>query len=225
MEEFTAPRYLAYTLSRCRLGYCTMSHRRPGYCIMNCCRPGCYRPNYCRLGCCRPNRCRPLVDLNLEVVRLGTWEALKLHLERTHRLHGRGYFHIIHFDVHGKVKLIGEKNVGCLYFSDPKHGETAKEPISASIVAREVGKYSTPIAILNACESARANAGEDANIPNNFALAGVNNVLAMSYKASESAMEIFLDNLYIEFLVAGKSFTDSAMLARQMLRLQPTRQG
>jgi hypothetical protein len=45
----------------------------------------------------------------------------------------------------------------------------------------------------------------------------------MSYKASESAMEIFLDNFYREFLVAGKSFTDSAMFARQMLRWQPTR--
>jgi hypothetical protein len=171
----------------------------------------------------RLNSAKAPVDLNLEVVRPGTWKALKLHLERTHRLHGRGYFHIIHFDVHGKVKLIQKKNVGRLYFSDPKHA-TATKPVSASDVAREVGKYGIPIAILNACESARANAGEDANIANNFALAGVNNVLAMSYKASESAMKIFLDNFYMEFLVAGKSFTDSAMFARQMLRLQPTRQ-
>jgi hypothetical protein len=166
---------------------------------------------------------KALVDLNVEVVRPGSWEALKLHLDKSHRLHGHGYFHIIHFDVHGRVKRKG-KRVGLLYFSHPKHQSTMTRSVLASIVAREVGKHGIHIAILNACESARANAGEDANIAHNFSRAGVKNVLAMSYKASESAMRVFLEGFYVEFLVKGKNFTDSAMFARRMLRLQPTRQ-
>lgn len=163
-----------------------------------------------------------LVDLNVEVVRPGSWEALKLHLDKSRRLHRHGYFHIIHFDVHGRVKRKG-KRVGLLYFSHPKHESTMTKSVLASIVAREVGKHGIRIVILNACESARANAGEDANIAHNFSRAGVKNVLAMSYKASESAMRVFLEGFYVEFLVKGKTFTDSAMFARRMLRLQPTR--
>jgi hypothetical protein len=164
------------------------------------------------------------IDLNLEVVRPGTWEALKQHLEKSHRIHGRGYFHMIHFDVHGKVKEQRSLNIGLLYFCDPAIGSTGKKPVLASKVAREVGKQGIPIVILNACESARANAGEDANIANNFAKAGVNNVLAMSYQASESVTNVFLQSFYMDFLVEGRSFTDSAMLARRTLRLQPLRQ-
>jgi CHAT domain-containing protein len=65
-------------------------------------------------------------------------------------------------------------------------------------------KQGISIVILNACESARASAGEDANIANNFAKAGVNNVLAMTYQASETVTKLFLESFYMYFLVDGR---------------------
>ena len=44
-----------------------------------------------------------LLQLNIEVVRPGTISALKLHLDRTKREKGPGYFHLVHFDLHGIV--------------------------------------------------------------------------------------------------------------------------
>ena len=81
---------------------------------------------------------KAVIDLNLEVVRPGTWEALKQHLEKSHRIHGRGYFHMIHFDVHGKVKEQRSSNIGLLYFCDPIIGST-EEACPCEQVTREVG--------------------------------------------------------------------------------------
>jgi hypothetical protein len=39
------------------------------------------------------------VTVNLEIVRPGTWKALCEHLERREK----GYFHLVHFDVRGKI--------------------------------------------------------------------------------------------------------------------------
>ena len=51
---------------------------------------------------------RPLVEairnaklrVNIELLRPGTYEALERHLESK----GSGYYHIVHFDVHGGLK-------------------------------------------------------------------------------------------------------------------------
>jgi hypothetical protein len=167
---------------------------------------------------------RSPVDLNVEVVRPGTFNALKRHLEHRRR-QGQDYFQIVHFDVHGKVgtrkNAPASSKFSFLYFSDPNGYGT--KPVAASQVAKLLREYNIPIVVLNACESARANAGDDANIAKTFARAGVKNILAMVYKASESAMLRFLENFYKEFLIEGRSFTNAATLARRILRSDSAR--
>lgn len=54
---------------------------------------------------------RPLVDalrqarvpVNIETLRPGTYKALENHLRRISAQHGVGYYHVIHFDMHGAV--------------------------------------------------------------------------------------------------------------------------
>jgi hypothetical protein len=41
--------------------------------------------------------------INLHVVRPGTYEAFKQHLESTKLERGSGYYHLVHFDLHGRV--------------------------------------------------------------------------------------------------------------------------
>ncbi|MBF0376533.1 MAG: tetratricopeptide repeat protein [Desulfamplus sp.] len=54
---------------------------------------------------------RPLIDalrninapVNIDLVRPGTYQALMKHLEASRDQHGVGYYHIIHFDLHGSI--------------------------------------------------------------------------------------------------------------------------
>ncbi len=43
------------------------------------------------------------LSLRLEVVRPGTFDALKRHLKTSTDAHGTGFYHLIHLDVHGRV--------------------------------------------------------------------------------------------------------------------------
>ncbi|KAF2099233.1 hypothetical protein NA57DRAFT_76463 [Rhizodiscina lignyota] len=152
------------------------------------------------------------IDIAIEVVRPGTLDALKQHLADSKRIHGPGYYQVIHLDVHGKVGThrgaLRSSKYGVLYFSNPD--SYSVKAIRASEVAKVVGQHSIPIVVLNACESARANAGDDANIAKTFAKSG-------------SAMAKFLETFYREFLLEGQSFTISAMAARRVIRMEPNR--
>ena len=54
---------------------------------------------------------RPLVEalrqtsipIQIEILRPGTYKALENHLSNITAKHGEGYYHVIHFDVHGAV--------------------------------------------------------------------------------------------------------------------------
>lgn len=41
--------------------------------------------------------------LHVEIVRPGTLDAFRNHLQASRRKHGEGYFHLVHFDLHGRV--------------------------------------------------------------------------------------------------------------------------
>ena len=43
------------------------------------------------------------VSALVDIVRPGTYEALVTHLEKEKAMHGSGYYHMIHFDVHGSL--------------------------------------------------------------------------------------------------------------------------
>ncbi|KFA59965.1 hypothetical protein S40285_08013 [Stachybotrys chlorohalonatus IBT 40285] len=164
--------------------------------------------------------------LNIEIARPGTLTALEQHLERAEAVHGPGYFHIVHFDMHGKAGKVGpyadsaEKS-GYLYFSNPNSDTTV--PIPATSVQAILKRHSVRFAVLNSCESASASFGDNANIASGFVKNGVLGVLGMSFKVGSATAAIFLENFYRSFLVDGQSFSASAAAGRAALRRDTSR--
>jgi hypothetical protein len=161
------------------------------------------------------------LQLNVEIVRPGTLASLEQHLERSQTVHGSGYFHIVHFDLHGGVHMRKGSKVAYLYFASPDSDGT--KPEQASVVGTLLNRYNVSYVVLNSCESARANSGDDANVAKTFEKEGIQYVLAMSFKISSNAAEIFLRSFYNHVLVGGSSFSDAARMARDALRRSPTR--
>ncbi|KAL2674229.1 hypothetical protein Neosp_012680 [[Neocosmospora] mangrovei] len=163
------------------------------------------------------------MKLNVEVVRPGTFEAFKKHLQRTEQTRGRSYYHMVHFDMHGRVGLrkgSGSK-YAMLYFSKSGSFETAPTP--GVRVGKVLKTHGIPFAVLNACESARASDGDDANIAKLFLKNGLRGVIGMSFKISSSSVGLFLDRFYWLLLAQGASFAASAAAGRDALRSSPMR--
>ncbi|KAI9770677.1 MAG: hypothetical protein M1839_003061 [Geoglossum umbratile] len=158
------------------------------------------------------------VKLNVEIARPGSFQALKDHLARAESLHGRGYYHIVHLDMHGQVGLREGhcQKFGFLYFSDPVND--GLKPCLARRVGRLLKQHCVPFAVLNACESAHANSGDDANIAKVFVSEGVQSVLAMTFKVSSQAAFIFLDMFYRQLLLCGSTFSAAVTFGRSALR-------
>ena len=154
--------------------------------------------------------------ITLEIVRPGTYQAFKDCLERTTRDRGRGYFHMVHFDLHGRVK----KNTAYLRFAN-KDGKLVDKP--ASVVAELLAANGVPSAVINACESASASKGVDANLARIFAQKRISNILAMSYRFSSSAATIFLTSFYTSLFIETLPFSEAAGRARATLREQRER--
>ena len=165
------------------------------------------------------------IRLNVEVPRLGSFEALVKHLQKAESCHGPGYFHMIHFDVHGEV---GKDNIANLYFANDDPLSNDLDGLvgrSALVVADIVSRYGISCVVLNSCESATANKGFNANLSRTLCRKGISNVLAMSYKFSVSAAKIFHAAFYKAFFVKAMPFSESASYARQSLRQIQQRAG
>lgn len=161
------------------------------------------------------------VRLNIEMVRPGTWNAFKKHLQDTDSRRGRGYFHIVHFDMHGLVGLRSGTRAGVLHFAAENSDGTSR--ILGDRVGEVLGKHGISLAILNACDSAKACYGDGANVSKQFMRHGVRGVVGMSFKVSSAAAGIFLHTLYQALLLDGTSLSASAAAARKALRLSTVR--
>ena len=151
----------------------------------------------------------------LEIVRPGTYQELRKRLEKTTKERGRGYFHIVHFDLHGCVK----NHTPYLRFAN-ESGTLSDEP--ASLVAELLATNGVPLAVTNACVSATANEGVAANLALIFARKAMN-ILAMSYKFPSSAASNFLERFYDNLFVEAHPFSEAAGKAREALRNQTER--
>ena len=80
---------------------------------------------------------RPLVELirnsqlpvKIDILRPGTYEALSKHLDNMTAEHGKGFYHVVHFDVHGALltyeqfeKIEGVKIASNLTYQIPRYG-------------------------------------------------------------------------------------------------------
>ncbi|CAH0046700.1 unnamed protein product [Clonostachys solani] len=159
------------------------------------------------------------MELNLEVVRPGTWDAFKDHL----MLRGRNYFHLVHFDLHGSIGTRAKKHTkyGLLYFAQKDGDETT--PVPCQRVGKQLGDYGVPLIVMNSCESANASQGYDANLAKQFLDKGVQGVLGMSFKIVSSAAALFLEHFYTALMVHRCSLAESAAFGRRALRINPAR--
>ncbi|RYO88749.1 hypothetical protein DL766_005201 [Monosporascus sp. MC13-8B] len=133
--------------------------------------------------------------LNLQVVRPGSLSALEKHLSDVAERYGKGNLDML--------KTKGEK---------------------AERVARLLKRHNIPMAVLNACESAIATAGDAANVAKLLAQNGVKNVLAMSFKVTSSAAELFLRAFYHSLFINGTPFSEASRRGREAMRQYPSRQ-
>lgn len=172
------------------------------------------------------NAARRSVKINLEIVRPGTLDSLEQHLARAENRHHPGYFHLVHFDLHGAVSK--KRNSAVLKFSKQNSDGKVLDKtagVDAHLVAKILQKYAVGMVVLNACESARANCGDDSNVAKIFAKHGIKNIIAMSFEVSESALKVFLPSFYQGLLLDGMDFPTAASNARDMLRQQSDREG
>lgn len=164
--------------------------------------------------------------LSIEVVRPGSFQALKKHLGESSRRQKEGDIQIVHFDMHGGV--VERTGPGFSYmeavleFCSERTGRRAQ--VRAATVAELLEKYNIRIAVLNACESATANKGDEANIAKTFTRAGVQNILAMAYQTCASSCESFMRRFYQSLIAEGKPFSLAVRDAREDLRVSTNRE-
>ncbi len=104
-----------------------------------------------------------------------------------------------------------------LDFASPGSASRPK-PVPADSVAKLLVEHGINCAILNACESARADQGLRANLALTFLEKGVGNVLAMSYKFPSSVTESFFSVFYQGLFCQGLPMSTAAAEARKHLR-------
>jgi len=176
---------------------------------------------------------RPLVEMvrdarlpvNLEILRPGTYQALMQHLETVSNERGKGFYHAIHFDLHGAVlsweQIQAGHAAGRLVFYDYgraelqkfegkqafiflQHEESGKStPIAAADLTRLLTQHGIPLVILNACQSAKqVGADSETSLASHLMQSGAQVVVAMAYSVTVSAAEVFMHTLYQQLFSA-----------------------
>ena len=156
-------------------------------------------------------------EVDLEVLPGPTFEELTKYLSER----PKGYYHIVHLDVHGVV----EDGIANLNFADKLSYQEKLISVPAQEIGEVLAERGIKCVILNACDSGRAIGGHKANLSEIFAQLGVSNVLGMSHEFSESAAVIFHYNFYYHLFVDRRRFSEAAGLARAALRAMPERVG
>ena len=193
---------------------------------------------------------RPLVEtireaklrVNIEILRPGTYEALAKHLKAK----GNGYYHIVHFDVHGGFKTYQAYKAGLedeeYPYLQPRYGrediqpyEGVKaflafegneiyqaDPVEASEIANLLTSKDIPVCILNACQSgkqlnqANAEDNRETSLGSRLMNAGMQMVVAISYKVTVTAAEIMMQQLY-EHLFDEQDINQAILFGRKEL--------
>jgi tetratricopeptide (TPR) repeat protein len=192
---------------------------------------------------------RPLLDalrqasvpVTVDLVRPGTWEALRDHLrEASARHNASGWYQVAHFDLHGGFSEYGEleglRSAGQLLFAGPKTEpfegrrpflffETAVEGKAAAVPAASVAsllaEHRVPVAVLNACQSAMQE-GSEASLAQHLVAAGVPAAVGMAYSVTVTAAALAMPVLYGR-LAQGADPVAALHAARRALRDDPAR--
>jgi hypothetical protein len=187
--------------------------------------------------------------VDVDFVRPGTWRALAERLEAATRDHGAGYYHAIHFELHGgllthadfeerqtvpgpgdRLTMHGRWGRGEIARYDGVKAflsfEPAVDDASGLAEAGEVTdlllKHKIPIAILNACQSGKQVGEQESSLAARLLAAGTQSVLGMAWSVTVSAAERLIPTLYGE-LFAGRSLEQAVLAGRQRLHADKMR--
>jgi tetratricopeptide (TPR) repeat protein len=172
---------------------------------------------------------RPLVNelrqaelkVKVDILRPGTYKELVNHLLETRDMYGTGYYHVIHFDVHGALLPYEDLDIGFKankFTYQPRFGrgdikeyeglkaflflegeeENQSDPLEAGELANLLLEHQIPITILNACQSGKQVGTEETSLGSRLMKAGVQMVLAMGYSVTVSAAQLMMRTLYRE---------------------------
>ena len=97
------------------------------------------------------------------------------------------------------------------------------QDIPAIVVAASLKLHRVTCAIINACDSARADQGLNANLSQVLIREGITNVLGMSYPFTDSAAKLFHEAFYMSLLHDESTFSNAVYIARSRLRGEPRR--
>jgi tetratricopeptide (TPR) repeat protein len=196
---------------------------------------------------------RPLVNeirqaelrVKVDILRPGTYEAFVNHLLETRDKHGTGYYHVIHFDVHGALLTYEELDKGFKsdrFMFQTRFGrgdikeyeglkaflflegeeENQSDPLEAGELANLLLEHQIPITILNACQSGKQVGTEETSLGSRLMKAGVQMVLAMGYSVTVSAAQLMMRTLYRE-IFEGHDLPSAIRRARLELSNQKGR--
>ncbi|HMB08669.1 MAG TPA: tetratricopeptide repeat protein [Isosphaeraceae bacterium] len=196
---------------------------------------------------------RPLVEalqqarlrVRVEILRPGTYKALVKHLEGVRDRLGPGFYHIIHFDLHGALLAYDEFERGCqanAFFYQARYarpdlarydGEKAflafaadapgqSDLAEAGEVADLLTSHRVPVAVLNACQSGKQVGARETSLGSRLMQAGVQLVVAMGYSVTVTAAELMMTTLYDQ-LFAGSDLATAIRRARLELFNQKSR--
>ena len=181
---------------------------------------------------------RPLVEIlrneqtEIHILRPGTFRALENHLSdiENDTDKGKGYYHVIHFDMHGIVcsyeQLQKEQEQTNRYQFTERYGGDrdseiqeypdvrafllfeSEEDHKADLVSDKelcdlLTTYQIPIAILNVCQSGKQVGERETSLGSRLMLAGVQLVLAMGYSVRIQAAEKLMSVLYAQLFKSG----------------------
>ncbi|KAK0392065.1 hypothetical protein NLU13_1563 [Sarocladium strictum] len=166
--------------------------------------------------------------LLLEVVRPGSVEELRVHLQSRERQGIR--FNLVHFDLHGRIthdgqgnpkpKLLfaGHRNVG------PVSGLQVPQTslADANVVGKLLAEYKIENVVLNACLSAYNRDGPATNLSHILLQHGVRRVSAMWFYVHWQTVATYLETFYSELLVRCVDFDRAAHRGRAAIRQKPT---
>ena len=195
---------------------------------------------------------RPLVEslrqakvpVQVDILRPATYRMLAQHLKEMTERYGEGYYHVVHFDMHGSVFTYkqyeqvqkGEQQETSRYVYNARYGRPDIAPyegvkaflafesegqgdidlVEASELARVLMTYKVPITILNACQSGKQVGASESSLASHLVQAGVQLVLAMRYSITVSAAELLMKTLYPQ-LFAGDDLSVAIRYARTEL--------
>ncbi|KAF3089194.1 hypothetical protein TWF594_005861 [Orbilia oligospora] len=152
--------------------------------------------------------------LSVDIVRLGTWDAVRNALAAK----PFGHYNLIHFDVHGYV----EKSRAFLRFEP---SGSCSDDIKPEDVASLLSEHGVKAAVLNACRSAQKPAQVGPSIASALIHHGLDFVIGMSYDIHQDAAQYFLEELYKSLLIGNLSILEAVSLGRKAMQSQPARRG